>query len=98
MIIVTPKAAQKAKFITDQEQSLVKDWLDFCRDKTTRKAAILVDFENGRSIGRWGYEERKRKFVVRHALTLDVLSTSTTLQNAIRLAEKILETRKSWKK
>jgi hypothetical protein len=66
MIIVSAKAAQKAESITEQQQALVKEWSEFCHDKTTRRNAVIVDFENGRSIGRWGYEERKRKFVLRN--------------------------------
>jgi hypothetical protein len=89
MIIISIKAAQNAKNITTDQQALVKEWTSFCQDRNTIKRSVYIDFSNGRSVGPWGYEERVRKFLVRSPITLEILTTSKTLDGAMKLAAKL---------
>lgn len=96
MIIISTQAAKKAASITPEQQALVKEWLDFCHDKNVRRASVYIDFDNGINIGRWGYKERKRKFTVKSAQTLEIFTSSVTLEGALKLALPISERREAF--
>ena len=96
MIIISTRAAQKAETITPDQQQLVKPWLSFCRDRHIRRASVYVDYDNGSNPSRWTYKERVRKFTVKSAQTLEILTSSTTLEGALRLARPISESREAF--
>jgi len=96
MIIISTQAAKKSESITPEQQALVKEWLEFCRDKKIRCASVYVDYDNGIHVGRWGYKNRVRKFTVKSAQTLEILTSSTTLEGALKLAQPISERREAF--
>jgi hypothetical protein len=93
MIIISTAAAQNAPSITPEQRLLVKEWLEFCRDKSICSRAMYVDYRRLRNVGRWGCEERVRKFLVCSPVTLDILASSKTLEGALKLAAKLAAAR-----
>ena len=93
-IVITRCAADKAGDAFKPEYApLVRDWLEFCHDSCYRRVAMLVDFNNTRDRSRWTVERRARPFTVKCADTLNLVTSSKTLDGAIRLAQRWAESR-----
>lgn len=93
-IVITRCAADKAGDAFKPEYApLVRDWLEFCHDSRYRRVAMLVDFNESRDRSRWTVERRKRPFTVKCADTLNLVTSSQTLDGAIRLAQRWAESR-----
>lgn len=89
MIIISTAAAVNARDdMTEEQKQLVMSWLDFCHRKDVRRRAAYVDYSTVRNIGRWGAAPRAKPWVVRSAVTLDVLSTCKTFEGAMQAAER----------
>jgi hypothetical protein len=90
-IIISTYAAQEAGTVPSNLSGAVKPWKEFCHNKALRRSSFYVDFESGRNVGRWGYEKRKRPFVVRSAYDLQVWTSAKTLDGAIAAAQRLID-------
>lgn len=95
-IVITRYAAEKAgDTLTPDQAAMVRDWLEFCQDRRYRRIAMLIDFNQCRDRSRWTVERRGRPFTVKFADTLNLATSSKTLEGAIRLAQKWVEAREA---
>ena len=93
-VIIDPSAARAAgDALTPAQRALVREWTDYCHDAQLRRVALIIDHDPTRWIGRWGCEPRTRPWVVKFASTLDVATSSKTLEGALRLAAKLSKAR-----
>ena len=95
MIIISTRAAKNAT-LTAEQQALVKEWTSFCTDREVLGRSVYIDHSNSRMVGPWGCEPRVRKFLVRNASSLDIMTTSKTLEGALKLAAKLSEKREEY--
>lgn len=96
MIIIDPSAARAAgDALTPAQRALVREWTDYCHDSQLRRVAMLIDYDSTRWSSRWGCKARTRPWLVKFASTLDVATSSKTLEGALRLAAKWVEARRT---
>jgi len=89
-IIISLYAAQKGE-VPEAYAGSIRAWLDFCHDRKLRRRSLYIDFSRIRDTSRWQCVERKRKFLVRSANTLDILTSATTLDGAIAAAQRMIK-------
>lgn len=96
MIIIDPNAARAAgDALTPAQRALVREWTDYCHDAQLRRVAMIIDHDQTRSTSRWQCEQRARPWIVRFASTLDIATSSKTLEGALRLAAKRAKARQT---
>lgn len=93
-IIIDPSAARAAgDALTPAQRALVREWTDYCHDAQLRRVALIIDHDPMRWYSRWGAKPSTRPWTVKFASTLDVATSSKTLEGALRLAAKLSKAR-----
>lgn len=73
-----------------KHSQLVRAWGTYCHNKEIRRKALIIDYSNIRETSRWQCEKRGRPFLVKSAYDLRIVTSSKTLDGAIKLASKLL--------
>lgn len=93
-VILDPSAARAAgDALTPAQRALVREWTDYCHDRKLRRVALIIDHDPYARVGRWECKLRTRPWNVKFASTLDIATSSKTLDGALRLAAKLSEAR-----